>query len=97
MRCETRNPVLPVMGGRSQHRFGDAGLAEALDLRLAAEFFDAKVEGVDRMRIDQNSRNAGAPEHGGGGRAGKAASGDRNVDVSHAQGLGSQTPSLRRE
>jgi hypothetical protein len=39
------------------------------------------------MRVDQNRRNAGAAEHGGCGRAGKAASDDRNIGVFHAQGL----------
>ena len=31
--AEARNPVLAIVGGRAQHRFGDAGVAEALDLR----------------------------------------------------------------
>src|ERR1700730_12117376 len=35
--AEARNPVLAVMGGRAQHRFGDAGVAEALDLRPTQE------------------------------------------------------------
>ena len=31
------------MGGGSKYRLGEAGLAKALDLLMAAEFFDAKV------------------------------------------------------
>jgi hypothetical protein len=85
------------MGCSLKRRFGDAGLAEALDLLGAAQFFDAKIGRIDRVRVDQNRRNACAAEHGGCGRAGKSASDDCNVGVPHAQGPGSIAPSLRRK
>ena len=52
--AESRDPVLAVMGGRSQHRFADSGLQESSDLLVAAEFFDPKIEGIDRMRINHD-------------------------------------------
>ncbi|MDE5452564.1 hypothetical protein GWE18_06700 [Bradyrhizobium sp. CSA112] len=71
--AESRDPVFAVMGGRAKHRIGDSGLVEATELLVAADFFDAEVEWIGLMRIDQNSRDARASEHGGRGRAGKAA------------------------
>jgi hypothetical protein len=38
---------------------------KTIELLVAADFFDAKVEGIDLMRIDQNSWNPRASEHGG--------------------------------
>jgi hypothetical protein len=73
------------MGRRAKHRIGDSGLVEAPELLVAADFFDAEVEWIDRMRVDQNRRNSRASEHGGRGRAGKAAADDRDVGVSHGQ------------
>jgi len=37
------------------------------------------------MRIDQDASDPGAAEHGGRGRAGKAAADDRNVGVAHGE------------
>ena len=83
--AESRDPVFAVMGGRAQHRIGDSGLVEAIELLVAADFFDAEVERIDLMRIDQDGRNPRASEHGGRGRAGKAAADDRNVGVLHGE------------
>ena len=52
--AEARDPVLAVMSCRPKHGVGDAGLAKALQLHAAAQFFDAKVTRIDRMRVDQN-------------------------------------------
>jgi hypothetical protein len=81
--AESRDPVFAVMGGRAKHRIGDSGLVEAAELLVAADFFDAEVEWIGLMRIDQERRDTCASEHGGRGRAGKAAADDRDVGVFH--------------
>lgn len=78
-----RDPVFAVMRRRTQRRFGKAGLAKTLDLPVTAELFNAKVRRIDRVRIDQNRRSAGTPEHRGGCRTGKATSDDGNIRVLH--------------
>ena len=81
--AEARNPVLAVMSRGAKHGFRDAGPAKTFELQIAAEFFDAKIGRIERMRVDQDSGNTGAPEHGRSGRAGKAAADDGNVGVLH--------------
>jgi hypothetical protein len=83
--AESRDPVFAVMGGRAKHRIGNSGLVESAELLVAADFFDAKVERIDLMRVDQNSWNPRASEHGGRGRAGKAAADDRDVGILHGE------------
>src|SRR6185503_18466399 len=83
--AESRDPVLAVMGGGPQHRFGDSRLKESRELLVSAQLFDSKIEGIDRVRIDHDGRDAGATEHGGRGRARKSAADDRNVGVAHAK------------
>jgi hypothetical protein len=56
---------------------------ESAELLVAADFFDAKVEWIGLMRIDQERRDTCASEHGGRGRAGKAAADDRDAGVFH--------------
>src|SRR5258705_7039178 len=73
------------MGGRAKHRIGDSGLIKTIELLVAADFFDAEVERIDLMRIDQNGRDTRASEHGGRGRAGKAAADDRDVGILHME------------
>jgi hypothetical protein len=73
------------MGGRSQYRIGDAGSGKTVDLFGAVEFFDAKIRRIDRMWVDQHGRDAGAPEHRSGGRAGEATPDNRNVGVFHGR------------
>ena len=81
--AEARNPVLAVMGRGAKRRFRNAGPAKAFDLEIAAELFDPKIGRIDRMRVDQNGGNTGAPEHGRRGRASKAAANDGNIGVFH--------------
>jgi hypothetical protein len=70
--AESRDPVPAVTGGGPQHRFGDSRLEKARELVVAAQFFDSKIAGIERVRIDQDSRDAGAAEHGSRGRARKS-------------------------
>ena len=83
--AESRDPVFAVMGGRAKHRIGDSGLVKAIELLVAADFFDAEVEWIGLMRIDQDGWNPRASEHGGRGRAGKAAADDRDVGILHGE------------
>ena len=69
------------MGGGAQHRIGHSGLVDTIELLVAANFFDVKVEWIGLMRIDQDRRNTRAPEHAGRGGAGEAAADDRDVGV----------------
>ena len=59
--AESRDPVFAVMGRRAQHRIGDSGLVKTIELLVAADFFDAEVERIDLVRIDQNGRNSARP------------------------------------
>ena len=95
--AESRDPVLAVMRGLSQRRFGDSGFAKAVDLQLSAEFFDAKVGRIHRVRVDQGRGDAGASEHRGSGRAGKPTADDRNVGISQGGPRLFEAPSLPRE
>ena len=84
--AESRDPVLAVMGGRAAAPNRRCPvLHEAIELLAAAQLFDAEVERIDLVRIDQDSRNPGAAEHRGRGRAGKAAADDRDVGVPHRE------------
>ena len=89
--AEARDPVFAVMGGRAQHRIGESGLVKRSSWVAAAQFFDAEIERIVFMRIDQERRNPGASEHRGRSRAGKAAADDRNVGVPHGN-PGLETP-----
>jgi hypothetical protein len=80
-----------------KHRLRDSGFAEALELLVAREFFDAKVGRIGRMRVDQNRRDPGAAEHCGGRRAGKAAADDYDISVFHGWPTAQSAVSLRRE
>ena len=81
--AEARDPVLAALGGRSQRRLRQTGPAKPLDLLVAAQFLDPEVGRIHRMRVDQDGRDAGAPEHGGRDGTGQAAADDRNVGVFH--------------
>ena len=78
-----RDPVFAVMGGRTQQQIGKSRLLQKVDLGAAAQLFDAKIERIILMRVDQERRNPGASEHRGRGRAGKAAPDNCNVGVPH--------------
>ena len=61
------------------------GAGEPIELFATAQLLDTEVERIDFMRIDQQACDPGAAEHGGRGRAGKAAADDRNVGVPHGE------------
>ena len=70
--AESGNPVFAVMSRRAEHRIGDPGPEKPIELRIAAQFFDAEVERIDVVRVDQDRRNAGASQDGGRGRTRQA-------------------------
>jgi len=45
------------MRRRAEHRIGDTGPEKPLKLRIAAQFFDAEIERIEFVRIDQDRRN----------------------------------------
>src|SRR5581483_6651330 len=83
--AKSRNPVLVSHRGLAQHRVEQAGLAKAPDLLVAAELLDPEIGRIDRVRIDEHGRNAGAAEHGGSCRAGQPSADDGNVGVAHGK------------
>src|SRR5438045_4418201 len=89
---KARNPVLAAMGSGSEHRFGDAGVVEAIELPVAAKFLDAKIGWVYRMRVNQNRGNAGSSQHCRRGRTGKSTSDDGNVCVLHGTAFQFRAP-----
>ncbi|XIA62142.1 hypothetical protein ACFIOY_21035 [Bradyrhizobium sp. TZ2] len=46
-----------------KHRISDSGPVNAIELLVAADFFDVEVERIDLVRVDQDCRNSGASEH----------------------------------
>jgi hypothetical protein len=83
--AESGDPVFAVVGRLAQHRIGDAGPGKSFELGIAAQFFDAEVERIDLVRVDQDRRNPGAAEHRGSGRTGQAAANDRDVGMLHGR------------
>ena len=83
--AEACDPVLAVMGGGPKHGVRKAGFTEPLELRIAAEFFDAKIGRINGVGVDQNRWNTGAPEHCRSSGTGEAASDDCNVRISHGR------------
>src|SRR4051794_24483389 len=71
--AETGDPVFAAMGGRAEHRIGNPGPVESIELFVAVQFLDTEIERVGLMWIDQDVGYPGAAEHGGRGRAGEAA------------------------
>jgi hypothetical protein len=69
--AESRDPVFAAMGSRTQHRIDDSGPVRTATRLIAVDFFDAKVERMDLVRVDQDRRDTRASRHGGRRRAGK--------------------------
>lgn len=82
--------------GGAKHRIGDFRSAEASELLVASYFFDAEVERLEFLWVDQDRGNSGASEHRGRGRAGKATADDRDVGASTGW-CWFETPVLRPE
>ena len=78
--AEARHPAFLIRRRAAQHRVGEAGQPQRLQLH-AVELLAAEIRRIDRVRIDQHGVDAGAAEHCGRERAGEAAACDDNIGV----------------